>query len=69
MTPAAGHYNIYWRNPETRVFETIPGIHLVGKTEDKKIVIRTNRFPHHWYTKAPGPIASLAPAWKRWEPK
>ena len=65
MTPAPGHYNIYWRNPETRVFETIPGIHLVGKTEDKKIVIRTKTAISHWYTNVPGPFA----VWMRWEPK
>ncbi len=64
MTPAPGYYNIYWRNPETRVFEAIPGIHLVGKTEDKKIVIGL-RMTAHWYTNHPGPW----PAWKRWEPK
>jgi len=48
--PAAGYYKLYWRNPKTRAFEAIPGIHLLGDS----LVITGVETLGHWYTKAPG---------------
>jgi len=55
--PAPGHYKVYWRNPETRVFEAIPGVHLLGDS----LAITGVKTLVHWYTKAPG----ITPRWKK----
>jgi hypothetical protein len=68
--PAPGHYKVYWRNPKTRNFEAIPGIHLVRGS----LVVRIGWLAReiggwkhvpakwateqtetaHWYTNVPG---------------
>jgi len=57
--PAAGYYKLYWRNPKTRVFEAVPGVHLhpdLGFRVRDSLVITGLETLAHWYTKEPGSI-------------
>ena len=50
--PAPGYYKVYWRNPETRVFEAIGGVNLV----DGRLAVTGGDSRPHWYTKGPGAV-------------
>ena len=62
--PAPGHYKVYWRNPKTRNFEAIPGIHLVRGSLNVRIGWLARELggwkpgeqteTSHWYTNVPG---------------
>jgi len=60
MSPSAGGYKLYWRNPANRVFEAVPGISLQGNLAGNAHLALTTKVKGKqsttltWYTNHPG---------------